>query len=233
MHGFFREAKNTFLQFFFPLPCLGCKLPITRQSLPLCPMCLSRLEKVNTRHLDAQLSAFSFSHLKIHHTFALWYFDRTGLVQKVHQMLKYGNCPHYGLELGSYMGYHFKLVHRDTDMLNYLIPIPLHSARLISRGYNQSALLAQGFSAQTQTPVLEHLLVRPRATRPQTGLNKLERWMNVAHTFSVKRPESIKNKRILLIDDILTTGSTMLSAAQVLIMAGCKSVSLASLALTR
>lgn len=105
-----------------------------------------------------------------------------------------------------------------------IVPIPLHYTRLMKRRYNQSGLLAAELSKLTGLPVDYASVARHKKTRPQVEFSGHERVKNVKGVFSVKCPEKIKGKRIVLIDDVMTTGSTLKECALVLRKAGAKSV---------
>lgn len=108
--------------------------------------------------------------------------------------------------------------------VDMIIPVPLHYTRLLKRKYNQSAILAKEFSILTGVPAEYHVLKKIRRTLPQSKCNGAERKLNVKNAFNVVHPEKIKGKRIVLIDDIFTTGSTMKECAKMLLKAGAKSV---------
>lgn len=111
-----------------------------------------------------------------------------------------------------------------------LIPIPLHYTGLIKRRYNQSSLLAAGLGKMVGLPVDNFSLVKHKRTRSQTECSGRERVVNVKNAFSVRCPERIKGKRIILIDDVMTTGSTLKEAARVLHKAGAKSIDVLTVA---
>lgn len=111
-----------------------------------------------------------------------------------------------------------------------IIPVPLHYTRLIKRRYNQSVLLADKLSKMVNIPVDRFSLVRHRKTRPQTEFSGRERITNVKDAFSVKFPDKIRNKRIILIDDVMTTGSTLKECAGALRKAQAKSVDILTVA---
>lgn len=104
-----------------------------------------------------------------------------------------------------------------------MIPVPLHPERLQKRGYNQSALIVHHLAQHFGWPVSEMALQRFRYTRPQVGLNALERLQNVQDAFEAD-PGRVNGKRILLVDDVCTTGATLVAAAQALLAAGAKNV---------
>lgn len=105
-----------------------------------------------------------------------------------------------------------------------IVPVPLHVRRLWRRGYNQAALLAKALARRTGTRAVLDGLVRTRATPPSEGLGREERRANVAGAFAVNRPERIAEQRIILVDDVLTSGATADACASALIAAGAASV---------
>ncbi|MFZ0545462.1 MAG: ComF family protein, partial [Candidatus Promineifilaceae bacterium] len=113
---------------------------------------------------------------------------------------------------------------RWEQPVDLVVPIPLHAARQRERGYNQSELLARALEHELNWQVEPAALKRVRRTRPQVGLNMAERQTNVQGAF-VAEPTFIMGKDILLVDDVRTTGATLVAAANVLLAAGAKSVS--------
>ena len=111
-----------------------------------------------------------------------------------------------------------------------LLPVPLSRKRERERGFNQSLLLSQRFSQATGLSLLENVLIRWRETPSQISLSKEERHRNVAEAFRIKDPERIQKRRLLLVDDILTTGATVNACAATLKEAGAASVCVLTLA---
>lgn len=118
------------------------------------------------------------------------------------------------------------------DLADYdlVLPVPLHLSRLRWRGFNQAALLARRIVAGTRLPVDVFSLERARATQPQVELDEKERRRNVAAAFRVSRPERIRNRRVLLVDDVYTTGSTVNECSFTLRAAGARRVDVLVLA---
>lgn len=225
------RISSHFLDFFLPVRCITCSSPLQTHQIPVCAVCLNTIEKVDLEEAENHLEKTNSSEIPINSVYSHWYFDHAGTLQKLHQHLKYGNRPSYGFALGTLMGHGLKAHYPAAPPL--LIPIPLYKRRFLERGYNQSALLAKGIAEAIGGSLTEDVLIRKRSTRSQTGLSHNERQQNVASAFSIKNPEYITDKPILLIDDVMTTGATMLSAAKVLHEAGTGSIHLATLAFTR
>jgi competence protein ComFC len=118
------------------------------------------------------------------------------------------------------------------DRDSVLIPIPLHPVRLRERGYDQALLLANAISAVTELPVLHSHLIRVRNTPHQTGLNQKERFTNISGAFKIKTSSTVRNKKIILVDDLLTTGATVNEAAKALKAGGADKISVLTLAIT-
>ena len=105
-----------------------------------------------------------------------------------------------------------------------LLPVPMHPVRERVRGYNQSERLARVVAAELGLPLLPRVLVRARSTRPQVGLSEDARRTNLRGAFAVKQPERVAGKTLLLIDDVVTSGSSLHECAAALNAAGAKAV---------
>jgi len=113
---------------------------------------------------------------------------------------------------------------REPLPADAIVPVPLHRHRLRERGYNQAGLLAQVLGRESNLPVYEGWLVRAKATSPQVELDAWARKENVAGAFQCRQPEAVEGRRVLLIDDVCTTGSTLESCSLALRQAGARSV---------
>jgi ComF family protein len=111
-----------------------------------------------------------------------------------------------------------------------VLPVPLHRRRERQRGFNQAALLAERVAAVAGARLGGRNCVRVRDTAPQTGLRGAERRKNVRGAFAVPRPEKVRGLRLLLVDDVLTTGATADSCARALLAAGAKGIWVLTLA---
>jgi ComF family protein len=152
--------------------------------------------------------------------------------------LKFGGDERLGKRMGELMALPWALLSRGDDCSGpIIVPVPLHSSRRRERGYNQSELLALGLArklksiAAAATPrVLRDGLCRKRATPPQTGLTVAARRENVRGAFEVARAEQIHGRRIIVVDDVMTTGATVSACARALKRAGAAHVTAITLA---
>lgn len=109
-------------------------------------------------------------------------------------------------------------------LIDVIVPIPLHWIRKRQRGFNQSYVIAQALAHETSLPVADSLIKRVKRTKDQTGLTAKQRVANMKGAFSVTNPDAVAGKRILLVDDVITTGATLNEAASELRRAGCRNV---------
>jgi len=156
---------------------------------------------------------------------------RDGMREAIHG-LKFGNRPLLATPLGRLLAEAGTraLPVPPADWAEGLVPVPLHPARLAERGFNQAELLAAPCGTRWRVPVLSRALIRARATLPQTDLDPAARRVNVRDAFRVPRPAAVRDRRLLLVDDVHTTGATAAAAAHALREAGAAAVGVLTLA---
>jgi ComF family protein len=120
--------------------------------------------------------------------------------------------------------------HFFGTVFDAIIPVPLHRERLMQREFNQATMIAKGLASHLHAPVLERWLVRVRSTRPQVELSSRERRQNVRHAFAVTSVATLEDRRVLVVDDVLTTGATLSEIARTLKVAGARQVDVFALA---
>lgn len=215
----YREISQLeyFLRLLFPVRCICCGmlLPINAQR-EICSDCekgLSFLKECEFKYspggnLTKVYSAFEYG----------------GSIRKAVHRLKFGETPHNASVLVdlSYPVIENAIHSHCKSCSNYdiIIPTPLHPKRKRQRGYNQSELIASRLSYHMKIPMLKGVLVKKVNTPPQSRLKREERLINLVGVFYVKKPKLIRDRRILLVDDIMTTGSTLEQCAKVLTDAG-------------
>lgn len=224
------EIFQDFLSLFFPCYCLGCQDTLLKGEELVCTGCMLEMPQTNF-HLDRKNALFRRLSVRIplRYGIALFKFTKNGRVQSVLHALKYKNHPEAGVALGKLYGEKLAsggLLH-EFDLI---IPIPLHRARRRKRGYNQSAKFAEGLSEKLGIPFSDTTVLRRTKTDTQTRKSKLNRWENVKEVFEVSDPAIVRNRRVLLVDDVVTTGATVEACGQVLLKAGCRELSVACIA---
>jgi len=189
--------------------CRQCGLPLDLPD-PLCPACRSR------RRL------FSFAR-------SLGPFDER--LQRIIHLLKYRHRKSLAVPLARMLASTMRQ-DRRFDAMEAIIPVPLHAVRARSRGYNQSELIAFRLARRTGLRLLKDSLCRKRNTPSQSGLGLIRREMNVRGAFGVKHPQTISGKRLILVDDVLTTGATVDACTEVLLQSGAEEVCVLTVART-
>ena len=214
-----------FISLLFPRYCLVSGTPLAKGEKLIATNIVMQLPK---HELNSDTVAKKFyGKVPLHHAFAYYKFVKGGNVQKILHALKYRNYPELGIMLGGWFGYALKEAGYTFDIL---IPVPLHKTRLRQRGYNQSDKIAEGMAATLEMAWADDILVRTQKTITQTGKDRIERFENVAHIFSLVKPEAIEGKHVLVIDDVVTTGSTLEACVMAVSEGNCASVGVAALA---
>ena len=146
-----------------------------------------------------------------------------GPARRVLQQFKYEQAIWLKADLGDLLEAIF-LAEMGTQSFDLIVPVPLFAGRLRSRTYNQAALLAKELARRTDIPFMDHVLLRERDTVTQTELNAREREANVAGAFVVNKASWVRGRRILIVDDVMTTGATLNVCAHMLMDAGAADV---------
>ncbi|MBL7874822.1 MAG: ComF family protein [Cyclobacteriaceae bacterium] len=224
------DLGHDFVSLFFPNYCMGCSLALFKGEEILCTRCIRDLPKTGYHtQEDNPIKLRLTGRLQINHAMAFLKFRKTGIVYHLLHQLKYNNHPEIGVRLGKIYGKDL----RDSglnDQFDLIVPVPLHPTRKRKRGYNQSACFAEGLSSVLNIPWDESITTRKVFTQTQTRKTKVERWENVKEVFAVLQAEKIKDARILLVDDVMTTGATLEACGRHLVDAGCRALSVACIA---
>ena len=170
--------------------------------------------------------------LPVKNVMTLFKFVKESRVQHVLHALKYKQQPEIGEMLGRIYGKDLLEAHY-AETFDLIVPVPLHASRRKLRGYNQSEEFGKGLAQMLDVPCDDTYMVRSAKTETQTHKTKLRRWENVNRIFEVINPGSIVEKRVLLVDDVVTTGATLEACGDALIRAGCRELSIACIAATQ
>lgn len=215
------------LNLFFPDNCRACGHRLVESEDVICFHCSEHLPETDFHlHEPNLMSRLFWGRIDIQYCLAAYYFFKKSSIQKLLHQLKY----HGKTEVGVYVGENYGQKIKTTDLhknFDLIIPVPLHRKKKKLRGYNQSDYFAQGLSQSMGVPWLADCMKRNIFSVSQTKKTKYQRWDNVSRIFSVERKEKIKGKHILLVDDVVTTGSTLEACALQLHRAGATKVSIA------
>ena len=212
----------------FPSYCLGCRR-VTPPQTTLCLHCLSELPATHF-HLSNSNSLVQLLQqlTPISHATALLFFEQQGLVQQLIHQLKYMNREQLGSLFGTQLGQ--KLIDSPFSSCDLVVPIPLHKRRQRQRGYNQVSQFGQQLARQLQIDCVPHNLVRHKATKTLVRLNAHQRAAQIKNAFSVVDFSVFAGKHLLLVDDVVTTGTTLSEAANCLLQIEDVQVSVATIA---
>lgn len=208
----------------FPVTCSICG-NLTHADRALCDYCMEyNFEPANPEGYYSCSGHFPPDYIEVQD--ALWKYDKKGHLQSLLMKLKYSGRRDIGFQCGRLLGRKWRYSSHYVPQSNWLlVPVPLHWAKYWKRGYNQAALIAQGFSDQTGVPVCpSNTIFRNRFTRTQTGFTLEERQKNIKHVFEVNKPQNLHRQRIIIIDDVFTTGATTYELAGIIAREEVKSI---------
>lgn len=230
--GFQDFFLGNILDFLSPAHCLVCENKIERNddSIYFCQVCRDAAPAAPTRNelIERLRRNFPGENLYISNAYALYSHKENSEYMNLIYGLKYLNLRRLGLELGIMLGQKLKIA--QTASYDGIIPTPLHHAKKRERGFNQSDWIASGVAKASGFPVKNNILQRKKYTATQTAMNAAQRKTNVGGVFSVKKSVKLNGGAYLLIDDVLTTGSTMNNCAETLLEAGALRVDAAAIA---
>lgn len=219
-----------FIALFYPRVCVACHASLIKGEEVLCTSCLVELPKTSYHRFDENpVRKRLAGRLPLQFASAFLKFRKGGLVQSLLHELKYNNRPEIGVRIGHLYG--MELMDAGmSERFDVIIPVPLHASRMRKRGYNQSAKFAEGLSEALNVEWEESISLRREATNTQTRKGRADRWNNVKDAFSVGEIDKVAGKRILLVDDVITTGATIEACGHHLVDSGCASLSVACIA---
>jgi len=211
-----RTLSKDLIDLIYPYRCVSCG---TVDAIDKGVFCLSCALAVSyTNHFSVQSNELLYrltGRVEVENGAALYEFIKSGSVQDAIHKLKYKKQSEIGVILGRQFGQRYKGSSVFTNA-DYIIPIPIHTKRLRTRGYNQSYMFAKGISEVTQIPIKKSVLTKSSAIQTQTKKSRSDRFNNVLTSFTMKNKDSLTGKTILLVDDVVTTGATLEAAISIL-----------------
>ena len=178
----------------------------------ICLTCLYSLPRLAKQdYTDNRIMDLFLGRVKLEKAFSWCMFEKQTSVQNILHHIKYKDKDHLARQMGEIMAREMPDFFVDIDAI---VPVPLHTKKQKIRGYNQSEAIACGVQKVVGLPIFSKLLTRTRFSETQTHKNKEERWKNTQGLFSLEPNEGFDGKRLLLIDDVLTTGSTAIACLE-------------------
>lgn len=223
-----KEIKDAVLHLLFPHICTGCGSDILHEESVLCMRCIDAMPETNFElHSNNPVEKTFWGRLPLAGATAQFYFTKESLMQHLMHQFKYKHNKDLGLQFGRIMGEQLKKSGRFE--VDALIPLPLFPAKEKRRGYNQATVLCEGIAEAMKIPVLDKIISRPQHTETQTKKGRIERWKNMEGKFILADADAIKNRHLLLVDDVVTTGATLEACGNELLKAENVRLSIATL----
>lgn len=221
-----RNLIKGLIEIIYPKVCIVCKKTIPAASLNefVCTECWEKV-KINRPPFCQSCGRSLIGRKFIKNTCVdcirnPLHFDRAfspflyeGVIKELIHAFKYKNKDYLGKTLGKPLSEFIKEYGVPMRLIDFIIPVPLHKTKLREREFNQALILSEYLSREFNKSILDGCLARRRNTKTQTELKDRERFLNVRGSFRLSGKETVKNKNILLVDDVLTTGATCSEAA--------------------
>jgi ComF family protein len=208
-----RRLADLAVNFVFPPVCASCSEKLDDTATPFCTLCWARLERDDAADDKPPDPDDAFSRIRAVYRFG-------DLFQHIIHYLKYDHKRSIGIRLAGKIWEHTPRAFFDN--MDLIVPVPIHHTRRRERGYNQAEIIAKELSNLSGIPINSRLLSRTRQTGTQTALTRGERSRNIGKAFRLKG--DVKGRKILLVDDVFTTGATVNECARVLMEAGAAEV---------
>lgn len=228
-----KDIFNSFIDTLFPRICPVCNNVLLSHEKHICTKC--RIDIPITRYHMQEFNAMEqlfAGKTPIEKAVGYFFYEKGNPYSNILHNIKYRNNP----QLGQYVAKLFaqELLSRDIFRdIDCIIPVPLHHRKKIQRGYNQSEYIAKGFSEVLDIPVHNNIIIAHKSHESQTNKGIYERWLNTQNIFSAQDTQVLENKHVLIVDDVVTTGATLLSAALTIASVPNIKISLATLGVAR
>jgi ComF family protein len=224
------DLWDDFISLLFPRLCYACGSHLMRNESLICTECYVVIPRTNYHYeKDNPVAQLFWGRCMIEKAAAFSYYNKGSRIRNLIHNLKYKGIREIGYELGRIYGLSLEASGFTKD-IDLIIPVPLHPAKKRIRGFNQSEIISMGIADVAQLPVDIKSLARIIVSATQTKRSRYERWTNVEGIFQVIDPQTIMGKHVLLVDDVITTGSTIESCTNELLKIEGVKVSVVALA---
>jgi ComF family protein len=224
--GLFRET----FRLFYPRVCPGCSGRLEEAESWLCLECMMRLPRTGFGAQKQQAAWRIFAgRVALEHAGSFLFFREGGVTREILHAIKYQGQSQLAQQLGYLYASELAAQLQPPEVL---IPVPMHPGKQRLRGYNQAEKIALGMARAWGSRVETDWLRKTRTTTSQTQASRASRWLNVGTRFEASVPPEERGRHIALTDDVLTTGATLEACLQPLVLSGCKTLSIFTLAIT-
>lgn len=229
----FQLFTNELSNLLFPRTCGACYRPLVNSERNLCTICLYNLPKTLSHLYTCELlEQKMYGRIPVSPLYSFLTFSRYGMTRELLHHIKYEGRKDLAYDIGRMYGR--DLIQDNTEIhADLLVPVPVHWRRAWTRGYNQAEWFANGLSHELNIPVLADSLYRTRSMKSQTKKSRYDRWGRMEGQFTVRNNQGVINKNVWIVDDVITTGSTLAACAEELLIAGAAQIGIITLAVVR
>ncbi len=221
---------NYLVDLFYPRLCQACGRSLLHHERVLCSFCSIQLPKASIQDkVNNAIEVVFWGRADINAAAAYYKYTKGGKVQHLIHQMKYKGFREVGVYVGVVFGKELQKSSRFED-IDVIVPVPLHYSKLRKRGFNQSELFARGLAKSMKAKMIDDNLYRKIASSTQTKKSRWERYKNVNDIFGIRDVSLFENKKLLLVDDVITTGSTIEACASILNQIEGVEVSVAAMA---
>lgn len=221
-----------FLHIFYPKVCVNCNEQLLQNEKTICTFCRHDLPLTNfLSYTENKVSKIFYGRITIEKAYSLLFFRKESITKNLIHELKYRGNEEIGNFFGNWLG-EILALNKQFSNVDYIIPVPIHSKKRKIRGYNQVTKFGECLSYHLNIPFNEEVLVRKSSTKTQTLKARFERFNDLDTKFSLTNTATFKNKHVLIIDDVITTGATLEACAMELLKSPGIKISILTMAYT-
>lgn len=208
-HFKFPKIINDIVNILLPTACFGCNAQLSRGEISLCTVCRNELPLTDYNYKEENpIDHIFYGRVNIKKANSFLFFTKNGIVKNMIHQLKYKNHEEIGAFLGDWLGEIIK-ENNTLQKIDFVLPVPLHKKRLKKRGYNQVTQFGQQLAYHIGATYKEDILFKTANTKTQTKKGRIFRWQQSQNLFELTDISILKNKNVLLVDDVITTGATI------------------------